>query len=139
MKRILAIDYGERRIGLAVSDMLGITAQPAGFLTVRGRIDAIEKLKEVINEYNPGLIVFGLPRNMDGTEGERVEIVREFAQLLWDETKIDIDFFDERLTTVYADRTLTLMNVSGKKKTGKKDSLSATIILQDYMESHRQL
>lgn len=139
MKRILAIDYGERRIGLAVSDMLGITAQPAGFLTVRGRIDAIEKLKEVINEYNPGLIVFGLPRNMDGTEGERVEVVREFAQLLWDETKIEIDFFDERLTTVYADKTLTLMNVSGKKKTGKKDSLSATIILQDYMESHRQL
>lgn len=137
MKRIIALDYGDRRIGIAVSDLLGITAQPVGFLTVNGKNDAVEQLKKVFLEYDPCKIVLGLPLNMDGTEGERVEKTRRFAELLSEETGLETDFFDERLTTVYADRTLNSMNVKGKKKTGKKDSLSATLILQGYMETHK--
>lgn len=137
MKRLIALDYGDRRIGLAVSDLLGITAQPAGFLTVRGKDDAIEQLKKVFEEYDPRKVVLGLPRNMDGTEGERAEKTRRFAELLSEETGLETDFFDERLTTVYADKTLTAMNVKGKKKTGKKDSLSAVLILQGYMGTHK--
>lgn len=137
MKRIIALDYGDRRIGIAVSDLLGITAQPVGFLTVNGKNDAVEQLKKVFLEYDPCKIVLGLPLNMDGTEGERVEKTRRFAEFLSEETGLETDFFDERLTTVYADRTLNSMNVKGKKKTGKKDSLSATIILQGYMETHK--
>lgn len=137
MKRIIALDYGDRRIGIAVSDLLGITAQPVGFLTVNGKNDAVEQLKKVFLEYDPCKIVLGLPLNMDGTEGERVEKTRRFAEFLSEETGLETDFFDERLTTVYADRTLNSMNVKGKKKTGKKDSLSATLILQGYMETHK--
>lgn len=136
-KRLIALDYGDRRIGIAVSDLLGITAQPAGFLTVEGKKDAVLKLKDVFLEYGPCKVILGLPKNMDGSEGERAEKTRRFAQLITEETGLETDFFDERLTTVYAERTLNSMNVKGKKKTGKKDSLSAVLILQGYMETHK--
>lgn len=136
-KRLIALDYGDRRIGIAVSDLLGITAQPAGFLTVEGKKDAVLKLKDVFLEYEPCKVILGLPKNMDGSEGERAEKTRRFAQLITEETGLETDFFDERLTTVYAERTLNSMNVKGKKKTGKKDSLSAVLILQGYMETHK--
>ena len=136
-KRLIALDYGDRRIGIAVSDLLGITAQPVGFLTVDGKKDALLKLKEVFLEYEPYKVVLGLPKNMDGSEGERAEKTRRFARFLTEETGLETDFFDERLTTVYAERTLNSMNVKGKKKTGKKDSLSAVLILQGYMETQK--
>ena len=133
MKRLMAIDYGDRRIGIAVSDMLGITAQPVGFITVSGKKDAINQIKDVFSQYEISKIVFGLPKNMDGTEGERAEKTRYFAERLSEELNVEVDFFDERLTTVYADRTLNSLNVKGRKKEGKKDSLSAVLILQGYM------
>lgn len=133
MGRILAIDYGDRRVGLAVSDLLGITAQPVGFVVIDGFLDAITKLKPYIAEYNPEKIVLGLPKNMSGEEGERAEITRQFGERLKKETEAEIVFFDERLTTVYAENTLNAMNVKGRKKTGKKDALSAVLILQGYM------
>lgn len=133
MGRILAIDYGDRRVGLAVSDMLGITAQPIGFVVIDGFSDALEKLKTYIAEYNPEKIVLGLPKNMSGEEGSRAEITRQFGERLKEITSAEIVFFDERLTTVYAENTLNAMNVKGKKKTGKKDALSAVLILQGYM------
>ena len=136
MKRLMAIDYGDRRIGIAVSDMLLITAQPVGFITVNGKKDAIIKLKEIYSQYDISKIIFGLPKNMDGTEGERAQIVRDFAKRLSEELNCEIDFFDERLTTVRAEQTLNALNVKGRKKEGKKDSLSAVLILQGYMAVH---
>ena len=138
MKRLMAIDYGDRRIGIAVSDMLGITAQPVGFITVTGKKDAHNKIKEEFMKYDISKIIFGLPKNMDGSDGERVAKTRKFAERLGADLNVEIDFFDERLTTVYADRTLNSLNVKGRKKEGKKDSLSAVLILQGYMGTHKE-
>lgn len=133
--RTLAIDYGDRRIGLAVSDLLGITAQPVGYLTVNGDRDAIRQIGAYLTQYEVKRIVLGLPRNMNGSEGERVEKTKAFQKKLEEEfPHVSFDFFDERLTTVVAQRALIDMNV--RKKEGKKDMLSAAIILQGYMDTH---
>ncbi len=133
--RTLAIDYGDRRIGLAVSDLLGITAQPVGYITVNGDRDALRQLVKYVKEYQVEKFVLGLPKNMDGSEGARVEKTRAFAQKLQgDFPEIPIDYYDERMTTIVAQRALIGMNV--KKKEGKKDMLSAAIILQGYLETH---
>ncbi len=133
--RTLAIDYGDRRIGLAISDLLGITAQPVGYITVNGDRDAIRQIEKYLTEYQVQRVVLGLPRNMDGSDGERVEKTKAFQQKMKEEfPHLTFDFFDERLTTVVAQRALIDMNV--KKKEGKKDMLSAAIILQGYMDTH---
>lgn len=133
--RTLAIDYGDRRIGLAVSDALGITAQPVGYITINGDRDAIGQLEEHIRTYDVRRIVLGLPRNMNGSEGDRAQKTRAFAEKLQEAfPHLVIDFFDERLTTVCAQRTLIDMDVREKK--GRKDMLSATLILQGYMTTH---
>ncbi len=133
--RTLAIDYGDRRIGLAISDLLGITAQPVGYITVNGDRDAIRQIEKYLTEYQVQRVVLGLPRNMDGSEGERVEKTKAFQKKIKEEfPQLTFDFFDERLTTVVAQRALIAMNV--KKKEGKKDMLSAALILQGYMDTH---
>ncbi len=133
MERILGIDFGDRRVGLAVSDLLGITAQPIGFIVIDGANDAVFKIAPYIKEYDIKKIVLGLPKNMNGDEGERAEKTRRFGEKLKSAFDIEVHYFDERLTTVYADHTLNALNVKGKKKTGKKDALSAVLILQGYM------
>ena len=133
MERILGIDFGDRRVGLAVSDLLGITAQPIGFIVIDGANDAVFKIAPYIKEYDIKKIVLGLPKNMNGDEGERAEKTRRFGEKLISAFNIEVHYFDERLTTVYADHTLNALNVKGKKKTGKKDALSAVLILQGYM------
>lgn len=133
--RTLSIDYGDRRIGLAISDLLGITAQPVGYITVTGDRDAIRQIANYIEEYGVQRVVLGLPRNMNGSEGARVEKTKAFAEKMKEEfPALTFDFFDERLTTVVAQRALIDMNV--RKKEGKKDMLSAAIILQGYMDTH---
>ena len=133
MERILGIDFGDRRVGLAVSDLLGITAPPIGFIVIDGANDAVFKIAPYIKEYDIKKIVLGLPKNMNGDEGERAEKTRRFGEKLKSAFDIEVHYFDERLTTVYADHTLNALNVKGKKKTGKKDALSAVLILQGYM------
>ena len=92
--RTLAIDYGDRRIGLAVSDLLGITAQPIGYITVNGDRDALRQLVGYVNEYQIKKFVLGLPKNMDGSEGPRVEKTRDFARKLSEDfPEIPIDFY----------------------------------------------
>ena len=133
--RTLAIDYGDRRIGLAVSDLLGITAQPVGYITVNGDRDALRQLVKYVKEYQVEKFVLGLPKNMDGSEGPRVEKTCAFAKKLsLDFPEILIDYYDERMTTIVAQKALIGMNV--RKKEGKKDMLSAAIILQGYMDTH---
>ena len=133
MGRTLAIDYGDRRIGLAVSDLLNITAQPVGHITVNGDKDALNQIDEHIKDKEITKIVLGLPKNMDGSEGERAQKTRRFSEKLENRFSIDVVFVDERLTSVSATRSLNDMNVSGRKKKGKIDTLSAVLILQDYL------
>lgn len=133
--RTLSIDYGDRRIGLAVSDLLGITAQPVGYITVNGDRDAIRQIGNYLTQYEVKKVVMGLPKNMNGSEGARVEKTKAFADKMKEAyPNLEYDFFDERLTTVVAQRALIDMNV--RKKEGKKDMLSAAIILQGYMDTH---
>ena len=133
--RIMGIDYGDRRIGVAVTDPLGITAQ--GVSTVQNRGPEKVKLEfiKLIEEYNPEKIVLGLPKNMDGSLGFRAEATYEFAELLKSITGKEIIFWDERLTTVSAAQILNTTNVRGKDRKNVIDTVSACIILENYMAS----
>jgi len=131
--RILAIDYGERRTGLAVSDPLGITAQGLPTIEAKATADIPARVAEIIMETGAERIVIGLPLNMNGTESDQTAAVRAFAAEI--ETRVDIPviFRDERLTSVQAHR---VMRELGTKTRGNKhvvDRISATLILQDYL------
>ncbi len=133
--RFMGIDYGDRRIGVAVSDPLGITAQ--GVKTVQNR--RWEKLKpeleSLIKEYNPKKIILGLPKNMDGSLGFRADATYEFAEQLKTVYDGEIVFWDERLTTVSASLILNETNTRGQDRKKVIDTVSACIILENYMNS----
>ncbi len=135
MKRIMGLDVGNRTIGVAVSDALGITAQ--GITTIRRKSlkDDFEKLKELINDYNVEKIVVGLPKNMNNTIGPQGNKVLKFVDELKNETNKEIIMQDERLTTVSAERVLIKADVSRKKRKKVIDKLAASYILQSYLES----
>lgn len=133
--RILAIDYGDSRVGLAVSDPLMITAQ--GIKTVKNDSDKklFMEIDDVIKEYSPEKIVIGLPKNMDGSSGFRVDETKKFAEKLKKIYNGEIVFWDERLTTVSASRILDQTNTRGKKRKSVIDTVSACMILEGYMGS----
>ena len=140
MMRVLALDVGDKRIGIAVSDPLGITAQG---LETYNRTGDIEKDAEYIagfaKKYAPVRLLFGMPRNMDGSYGFQSEKVKEFADTvlkLWDGEHA---FFDERLTTVSAERVLMETELDWRKRRKVVDKLAATIILQGYLDSNPRL
>lgn len=131
--RILGIDYGDARVGVAVSDPLGLTAQGVGTVKNTGKKKLMEELQKIIYEYNPETIVIGMPKNMDGTEGFRADATRHFAQNLAEIYKGKIDFTDERLTTMGASRYLNTTDTRGKKRKAVIDTVSACLILESYM------
>ena len=135
--RTLALDVGDRRIGIAVSDALGITAQ--GLETYR-RTESVKKdvayILSLVAKYAPCRLLLGLPMNMNGTVGEQGEKVRRFADAISKEWDGEIVFFDERLTTMTARRVLLDADVSRIKQKQVIDKLAAVVILQGYMESH---
>lgn len=133
--RILGIDYGDARIGIAVSDLLGITAQGVCVIAEKNFQKQVEKVISCVKEYGAGKIVLGFPKNMNGTVGERGEKTKVFADALKEKTDAEIIFWDERLTTAAAHRTLEEGAVSGKKRKGILDKLSAVFILQGYLDS----
>ena len=137
MLRILAFDIGEKRIGVAVSDPLGITAQ--GIETYH-RTDDLEQdvahLIKLANGYKPVKIVFGLPRNMDGSYGFQAQITREFADAVLAKWDGDHAFQDERLTTASARRVLIEADVSRDKRKQVIDKVAAVVILQSYLDAH---
>lgn len=137
MERILALDVGDRRIGIAVSDPLGITAQ--GLETYVRKDGEPEKDAEYIvsllTKYAPVSLLCGLPRNMDGTCGFQAEKVREFAALIQERWNGKCEFYDERLTTVSAERVLLQADVSRKKRKQVIDKIAAVVILQNYLDS----
>ena len=133
--RIMGIDYGDKRIGIAVTDPLGITAQGVATIENNGRKKLSQELSELLKEYSPEKIVLGLPKNMDGSLGFRADATYKFAELLKDLTKSEIIFWDERLTTVSASLILNRTNTRGKNRKKVIDTVSACIILENYMSS----
>lgn len=132
--RIMGLDFGERTIGVAVSDELLWTAQ--GIKTIRRSSTAkdIEELKEIIREYSVTTIVLGYPKNMNGTIGPRAEMTEKFAQKLQDAFALPVVFWDERLSTVAAQRTLLEGDVSRSKRKKVVDKMAAVFILQGYLD-----
>lgn len=133
--RILALDLGKRRIGLAVSDPLGITAQGLPNLERTNKRTDLELLADLAREKDVGLILMGNPVNMGGREGRQSAWVREFAGALERRTGLPIRFWDERLTTVEAQRVLRESGISIEKRAAAVDRLSAVILLQSYLDS----
>ena len=134
--RILGLDIGEKRIGLAVSDELGITAQGLETLNRTKLETDLCKLAEIMREKEINKLVVGLPKNMHGTLGPQAERVKKFAELLIEECPCEVVFWDERLTTVAAQRTLLEADVSRKKRRNSVDRLAAVLILQGYLEKN---
>ncbi len=132
--RVLSLDIGDRRIGIAVSDPLGLTAQGLG-VADRKKEDAVEKIMAEVEKYGIELIVAGLPKNMDGSEGFQAQKVRDFTEELKDRYKGEIVFWDERLTSVAANRMMAEMHtkVSGRKS--QVDRIAASYILEGYLMS----
>ena len=138
MKRYMSLDIGDRTIGIAVSDLLGLTAQ--GVETIRRKsLEAdLKRLSELITENEVEALVSGLPRNMDGTQGERCEIVHEFmAEVAKIHPELEIHFWDERLSTVAAARSLIAADVSRRKRKKVIDKMAAVFILQGWLDSIR--
>ncbi len=140
MGRILGLDYGTKTVGVALSDPLLLTAQEFETIT-RERASALRhtlvRIKEICEEYDVELIVLGYPRNMDDTEGFRCEDTLKFKGLLEKRVDIPIVLVDERLTTVYADEILEESGVAKKDRKKVIDQIAAAIILQDYIDNHK--
>ena len=135
--RILAIDYGDKNLGLAVSDRLKITAQGLGKYTLRSKQEDLEYFKELVSRYGVEKIVMGLPLRMDGSSGSRADKTRVFAKWLEQALQIPVVYWDERLTTQEALRLLRESGAKPRQKKKLKDQISATLILESYLENER--
>ncbi len=133
--RILGIDYGDVRIGIAVSDLTGMIAQSAGVISGRDEGKRLGELDSYFEKYKPETVVLGYPLNMNGTKGERAEKSEAFAELLKSRYNVKVVLWDERLSSMAAHRTLEEAGISGKKRKGKVDPLAAAFILQGYLDS----
>jgi putative holliday junction resolvase len=134
-RRVCALDLGAARVGVAISDELGMMAHPRGVIAARPRPKLLEALKELVSAENVSRIVVGFPLDMRGTEGEAARRAREIAQQIADATACDVELFDERLTTVQAKRALTASEVFGQKAKDRIDEASAVEILQAWLDA----
>ena len=135
-KRVMALDYGTKRIGVAVSDPLGITAQPVGKILRRNIQADLKEIQERVREYNVRVLVVGLPRRTDGTEGPEAKAVRDFIEKLGKVLDIEIDTWDEWFTTREAQRVLIDAGVRRERRKEAVDSMAASLILQGWMEAN---
>ena len=138
--RIMGLDYGDKTVGVAISDELGLTAQP--FETIyRERWNKLrqtcKRLEEIIIEKKVERIVVGKPLNMNGTEGERLERTREFIGMIERRTSLEVIELDERLTTMEADRILDMTGVAESGRKEYIDKMAAAIILQTYLDREK--
>ena len=135
--RIIGIDYGDARVGLAVSDETGFLASAVCTVNVSGMRDACKKVAEKIKELNGTKIVLGLPKNMDGSESFRADKSKAFAEMISAATGLEVVFVDERLSTVEAYTYMNITEFNGKKRRDVVDALSAQIILQSYLDANK--
>jgi putative holliday junction resolvase len=133
--RILALDHGTVRIGVAVSDELKMIAQPLEFIPAEPFESFLARLQQLLREKEVELILVGLPRNMDGSFGPAAEKVRAFVDRLKETVSVAIKTFDERLTSVQANRLLLQGNVRRDRRKEKVDMMAAAILLQSYLDS----
>lgn len=133
--RILALDHGTRRVGVAVSDELKMIATPLEYIAPEPFADFLARLKQILVEKEIELILVGLPRNMDGSYGPAAQKVQEFVAALRAEVALPIKTLDERLTTVQANRSLLQANVRRDQRKQKVDKTAAAILLQSYLDS----
>ncbi|MEN6390290.1 MAG: Holliday junction resolvase RuvX [Syntrophomonas sp.] len=136
--RLMGLDVGDRRIGIALSDPLGFTAQGHSTLERKSNDKVFETIGRVCDEYEVGTIVVGLPLNMNGSIGPRAELVQEWSEQLGARLGREIVFWDERLTTVSAQRTLLEADLSRKKRKGLVDKIAAVYILQGFLDRQSQ-
>lgn len=134
---ILSVDYGDVRTGIAVCDRMEILASPVGVINQSYEPKLIKEIAEIAKTKKAELIVVGLPKNMDGSEGERAEKCKAFALRLSEETGIVTEMQDERLTTVSAHRALSDNNVRGQKRKNVVDAVSAVMILEDFLRKRK--
>lgn len=132
--RVLALDYGDVRTGVAVSDALGITAQGLESVDSKNQYKLLNRLAEIIKEYSIEKIVIGYPLNMNATAGPRVEKTDKFIKILQDRFHLEIIKIDERLTTVASHKTMTELGIKKEKKKQIVDTMSAVYILQMYLD-----
>ena len=136
--RALALDIGDKTIGVAVSDLLGLTAQGVETIRRTSNKNDLKRLGELISQFEATTFVIGLPKNMDGTEGTRCELVRNFAAKLAEAfPNVEQIFFDERLSTVAMTKTLIAADVSRKKRKQVIDKMAAVFILQGWLDSRK--
>ena len=133
----MSIDYGDVRTGIAISDIRGILASPLCVIKESYQPKLVDKIIELINENKIKKIVIGLPRNMDGSYGYRCDDCKSLGQAIGEKINIDIEFEDERLTTVMAHNILSDNNVRGAKRKQTVDAVSAVMILQSYLDKNR--
>lgn len=136
---ILSVDYGDRRTGLAICDKFEMLASPLGVITEWNPEVLAQKISDTAAQKHAELIVVGLPKNMDGTKGERAQVCENLGNKISEVTDIPVVFWDERLTTVSAHRILSENNVRGKKRKNVVDSVAAEIILQNYLDFRKNL
>ena len=132
--RVLAIDHGTVRMGIAMSDELKMIAQPLEFIPAEPYSGFLDRLRELLREYEVELILLGMPRNMDGSYGEASAKVRDFEAVLKNSITVPIKTWDERLTSVQANRALSQGRARKKKKRQNVDAMSAAILLQSYLD-----
>lgn len=137
IKRILGLDIGDKRIGVAVSDEIGITAQPVGTIERSGTAAGFEKIIEAAEQYEVECIVAGLPKRLDGSASPQTAKVESFLAELKSRTDIPVLTWDERLTTVSAEASLIESNVRRKSRRKVIDSVAAQIMLQHYLDCNR--
>lgn len=135
--RVIGLDLGSKTVGVAVSDFLGIIANPIGTLRIEENDlnQALELVKNVVKEQNAEKIVLGLPKNMNGTIGYQAEYCLKFKEMLEQELKLQVIMIDERMTSKMAHNTMLKADMSRNKRKQNVDKLAATIILQTYLDS----
>lgn len=133
--RILGLDYGNKRVGVAVSDEMGWTAQPIATLSMHGHQEILTEIKKYIKKYKIEEIIVGMPYNMDGSIGKRAEITQSFINFLQNNLELPIKIQDERLTTSQAENILLEADVSRSGRKKVIDKLAASLILQSYLDS----
>jgi putative Holliday junction resolvase len=139
MSRILSLDVGEKRIGVAVSDPSRIIAQGVKVYNTSGsRAKDVAEIKELVREFDASLVVIGLPKNLDGSLGPKAKEIMRFADSVRDTTGVPVDLWDERFSTDEAHRIFDMAAIKRKKRRGSIDIMAAQIILQGYLDAQGQ-
>jgi putative Holliday junction resolvase len=133
--RVIALDIGEKRIGVAVSDASGTVATPLDVVDAAEALANGGKLKRIVEDYEPELVIVGLPLSMDGTEGPQARRVRDVAGRLARFLPTQVEFFDERLSSVEASRRMSEAGQDARRQRGRVDMVAASIFLQEYLDA----